>query len=146
LLVLAISLLLYVHSAAQSLNTKTGSIQLTIQHSKAIANCTLLISLFASKDGFPEKYNKAFRTEIIKGTGKSSVCVFENLPAGNYAIAVLADVNNDGKMNTNMLGIPKEAYGFSNNVTGLFGPPSFEKAQVIVQEDKKTSIIVKLSN
>ena len=26
------------------------------------------------------------------------------------------------------LGIPKEGYGFSNNVTGLMGPPSFSKA------------------
>ncbi|MFN7603100.1 MAG: DUF2141 domain-containing protein [Bacteroidota bacterium] len=27
------------------------------------------------------------------------------------------------------MGIPKEGYGFSNNVMGSFGPPSFEKAK-----------------
>jgi len=40
---------------------------------------------------------------------------------------VIFDENMDGKMNS-FLGIPSEAFGFSNNVKGLFGPPSFEKA------------------
>jgi uncharacterized protein (DUF2141 family) len=62
--------------------------------------------------------------------------VFENLPAGDYAISILHDVNKDGKMNTNFMGIPKEGYGFSNNVMGTMGPPSFEKAKFKLSSEK----------
>ena len=55
--------------------------------------------------------------------------VFENLPAGEYAISIMHDSNANGKIDTNFMGIPKEGYGFSNNVMGSFGPPSFEKAK-----------------
>jgi uncharacterized protein (DUF2141 family) len=40
------------------------------------------------------------------------------VPHGEYAIAVFVDVNGNGKMDKNFLGIPKEQYGFSNNVMG----------------------------
>jgi uncharacterized protein (DUF2141 family) len=43
-------------------------------------------------------------------------------------------------MNTSALGLPKEGYGFSNNVMGLFGPPSFSKAAVLVKEGAKTVV------
>ena len=33
----------------------------------------------------------------------------------------------NGTMETNLVGKPTEGYGFSNNVTGKFGPPPFEK-------------------
>ncbi|MFM8912653.1 MAG: DUF2141 domain-containing protein [Flammeovirgaceae bacterium] len=56
--------------------------------------------------------------------------VFENLPSGDYALSVMHDSNTNGKIDTNLVGIPKEGFGFSNNVIGTFGPPSFEKAKI----------------
>ena len=64
------------------------------------------------KDGFPEKYTKAFRSIKIKPTGIKTIYQFDNLPAGNYAVAILADINDNGKMDMNLLGMPKEAFGF----------------------------------
>jgi uncharacterized protein (DUF2141 family) len=52
---------------------------------------------------------------------------FSNLPQGKYAIRYFHDENNNNKMDTNWLGIPIEGYGFSNNATGLWGPPTFEE-------------------
>ncbi|MFM7430954.1 MAG: DUF2141 domain-containing protein [Flammeovirgaceae bacterium] len=34
------------------------------------------------------------------------------------------------------MGIPKEGYGFSNNVMGTMGPPSFEKAKFKLSGEK----------
>lgn len=56
--------------------------------------------------------------------------VFENLPAGGYALSVMHDSNKNGQLDTNLLGIPKEGFGFSNNAMGTFGPPTFEKAKI----------------
>jgi uncharacterized protein (DUF2141 family) len=43
----------------------------------------------------------------------------------------------NGKMETNLVGKPTEGYGFSNNVTGKFGPPPFEKWLFEINGDKK---------
>jgi uncharacterized protein (DUF2141 family) len=65
-----------------------------------------------------------------------SVFVFD-VKKGTYAIRYYHDENIDGKMETNMLGKPTEGYGFSNNVTGKFGPPPFKKWLFEVKSDKK---------
>lgn len=56
-----------------------------------------------------------------------------DIPYGDYGIAVFHDENKNGKMDKNLLGIPAEAYGFSNNVRVTFGPPTWEKAKFVVK-------------
>jgi len=67
---------------------------------------------------------------------------FDSLPSGKYAVIVIHDLNDNGSLDTNLLRIPKEPYGFSNNPSTTFGPPDFEGAAFQVLED--TSIVVKL--
>ena len=55
--------------------------------------------------------------------------VLKDLPAGDYAFAVYHDVNSNGKMDTNLLGIPTEDYAFSNNALGKMGPPNYQMAR-----------------
>ena len=50
------------------------------------------------------------------------------LKEGTYTIAFYIDENGNEKIDTNFLGVPKEQFGFSNDVMGRFGPPSFEAA------------------
>ncbi|MCV2358027.1 DUF2141 domain-containing protein [Paucibacter sp. TC2R-5] len=52
----------------------------------------------------------------------------QNLPEGSLALSVFHDVNGNGQLDSNAMGMPKEPYGFSNNAAGMFGPPKFEKA------------------
>lgn len=51
-----------------------------------------------------------------------------DLASGTYAVALTHDANGNGKMDTNALGIPTEAFGFSNRARARFGPPAFRKA------------------
>ena len=52
------------------------------------------------------------------------------LANGTYAITLLDDENNNGEMDYNWMGLPREGFGFSNNVKpNLSGPPSFEDCQ-----------------
>jgi uncharacterized protein (DUF2141 family) len=53
---------------------------------------------------------------------------FTGLKPGSYGAMVFQDLNMDGKMNYNPVGMPTEPYGFSNNSRGMFGPPSWAKA------------------
>lgn len=51
------------------------------------------------------------------------------LPAGEYAIRVMHDINNNGEMDSNFVGMPTEPWAMSNNAKGNFGPPRWEEAK-----------------
>jgi uncharacterized protein (DUF2141 family) len=53
--------------------------------------------------------------------------VFENLKPGKYAFKFFHDENKNEIIDVNWIGIPKEGFGFSNNPSMTFGPPSFDK-------------------
>lgn len=51
------------------------------------------------------------------------------LPAGEYAIRVMHDVNNNGSLDSNFVGMPIEPWAMSNNAKGNFGPPKWDEAK-----------------
>lgn len=69
------------------------------------------------------------RTVPCNGTGTTAV-VLKGLPPGRYAVAAFHDTDGDGDLSLWPIGVPKEAYGFSNNARGRFGPPPFEAAAI----------------
>jgi uncharacterized protein (DUF2141 family) len=91
---------------------------------------TIFCSLYNSEDGFPMEGSKAFRRAQTKPRGGRATCTFPALPAGTYAIGLLHDENDNGKMDTNFVGLPKEGYGASNDAKATFGPPKFKDAKV----------------
>ncbi|MDZ4793909.1 MAG: DUF2141 domain-containing protein [Bacteroidota bacterium] len=103
----------------------------------------VLVSLFKDGKGYPDDATKAFGKQKAYIVEKSATIIFKSVPPGSYAIAILHDENNNQKMDKNMLGIPKEGYGFSNNASGTFGPPSYKKASFIHGAEAQTSIQIK---
>ena len=53
----------------------------------------------------------------------------DHIPAGESAISIFHDKNNNGELDTNFIGAPKEPYGFSNNPKVRFRPPRFVEAK-----------------
>jgi uncharacterized protein (DUF2141 family) len=51
---------------------------------------------------------------------------------GEYAFVAYLDENGDGRLNRNLLGQPKEPFGFSNDVKPKLRKPTFEEAKVAV--------------
>lgn len=99
------------------------------------------IAMFDSK----EKYTKdPIHAIVIPVDSTTIIWTQEMLPFGEYAIAVYHDKNENGKIDTNLLGIPKEDYGFSNNARGRFGPASWQDSKFIVEDNfYSTSIKIK---
>jgi uncharacterized protein (DUF2141 family) len=98
------------------------------------------VLLFQSPDGFPSEPSKAIRQERINidsGT-LSAEATFKDLPDGTYAVSVLHDENDNGKMDKNFMGIPKEGYGASNNPRKRMGPPGFVEAKFSVTQPQQT--------
>jgi uncharacterized protein (DUF2141 family) len=79
----------------------------------------------------------------ITASGQSLVVHFKDLPPGEYAAVAFQDVNGNGKLDKNFLGIPKEPYGFSNSARGSAGPPKFSAAAVTLNPDGTTTIVLK---
>ena len=50
------------------------------------------------------------------------------LPPGEYAVSIFYDVNANGELDTNFIGIPKEPVALSNNAKAKFGPPKYKDA------------------
>lgn len=85
----------------------------------------LRVALFNSADHF---LVKPYRAMTVRAACDSAEVVFDNLPAGRYAVGVFLDENGNKILDKNLVGWPKEAYGFSNNAQGIFGPPAFYEA------------------
>src|SRR5580704_15415446 len=89
------------------------------------------ITVFTSSDGWPENNDKAFMHSGHPFTG-DKVTTELPLPPGRYAIAALHDENSNHKLDKNMMGWPKEGFGFSNNPKVNLSAPSFDKAAMQV--------------
>ncbi len=86
-------------------------------------------ALFESPAGFPIEFlHSATNVMVIKIRAPQARCDFEDIPPGTYALAVIHDENMNGKLDTGLLGIPAEGYGFSNDARAWFGAPSFSAA------------------
>lgn len=100
----------------------------------------LYLSLYNSAKGYPKQASAAFR--LASSSIKDGRCTLslEGIPKGVYAIACYHDENNNGKIDTNFLGIPTEGTGASNNARGSLGPPKFRDAKFPVDKDVSLSI------
>jgi uncharacterized protein (DUF2141 family) len=93
----------------------------------------VVVSLFDRAEGFPSAVTYGQRVAASRQVaGQPLRIVFTDLPAGRYAIVAYQDEDGNGKLTTNLMGIPTEAMGFSNKAKASFGPPSFDSAAIKV--------------
>ena len=70
-------------------------------------------------------------TPAVRGV---TVITLTHVEPGTWAVVVFHDKNNDGEVDTNLLGIPIEGVGFSRDPSlGLQGP-SFSSAALVIGE------------
>lgn len=92
------------------------------------SNGTLRVALHDGAKGFPGN-RQPFAVQEVGASPDTVTIRFDDLAAGAYAISFFHDENGNKKLDTNLLGLPKEGYGFSNNATASFGPPDFQAAR-----------------
>ena len=96
----------------------------------------LYLSICKDAAGFEETVeNESEEASCITSAGEIELQNFEingMLPHGEYAISLFVDSNGNKKIDKNFLGIPKEQYGFSNNVMGRMSAPTFNQAKFLV--------------
>ncbi len=101
-------------------------------------------ALYASADGFPMEPAKAVQQWLPSQAGQTE-CRFTDLAPGRYAVAISHDGNGNRRTDTGIFGIPKEAWGVSNNVRPGMRPPRFEEAAIMIAGGTDTRIEVEIA-
>jgi uncharacterized protein (DUF2141 family) len=85
--------------------------------------------LYDSQKAFDDDRRFKQTTGII--SNRTATALFHNVPPGAYAIAVFHDVNKNGELDENWLGMPKENYGLSRNVrASITRIPTFDEIKI----------------
>lgn len=107
------------------------------------ANGLIAVTLYADiRKKFLAKRGSLYVGRVPAVAGTTRVCI--HLPApGTYALAVYHDQDANRKLNRSGLGLPKEAYGFSNNASTLFGLPSFGSVRFVARNNGEAGVRLK---
>lgn len=103
----------------------------------------LIVTVYPSEDIWLDDIDELehiFPKENIVN-GRMSVTIDE-IPSGIYAVAMMDDENEDGKMKYNFIGMPREGYGFSRNFKVRLSKPKFEDCVLELKNDTTIQINV----
>ena len=114
------------------LSSQAGELKLILQGT-GLSGKNLYVAVHSVAADFPVHDEKAIRSVVV-AEGEATELLLPNVPAGEYAVAVFADSNGNGKQDKNFFGIPKEPVGTSHDAQGRFGPPKFADASFKVGE------------
>ena len=97
----------------------------------------LMIQVANSEKGFEFSEDSAAPPPVaISQLAEAGEMTFEvTLPPGIYGARVLHDLNGNGEMDSNFVGMPKEPWAFSNNATGRLGPAKWQDAKFEISGD-----------
>ncbi len=94
----------------------------------------ICLALYDHKDQFPHDPSRDYEFSKTLINDSSLEVILSDIPPGIYALSLLDDEDENHKMKYNILRMPKEGYGFSNNVKPRLSSPPFEDCTFIVNE------------
>lgn len=102
---------------------------------------SVVFALYNREDAFPDQHYKKYYKKLVgKIENQSALVTFKDLPPGRYAVNLLHDKDNDGKIKKGFI-LPKEGIGFSNYESiGIGNKPKFSKASFMLERDMKISV------
>lgn len=132
------SILLYITIFTGLLTSSNPELTINISNVKSL-NGEIVIGIFNTENNFL-KNGAAVKNYTIAVDGATETIVIKDLPKGDYAISLYHDENSDGKCNRNFIGIPKEGYGFSNNIKPKLSAPSYKDCKFVLIENTVLNI------
>ena len=89
----------------------------------------VIVRVYDKADDWLSDRYRTFKSVTVAGNRiGDSVTVELLLPPGDYALSVFQDIDDDTKLKSNFIGIPKEPAALSNNARPKFGPPKYKDA------------------
>lgn len=139
-IVLLNSWLLLLGNTFSNKTNSTGTIDLEIQNIQQ-AKGSVLIAIYRGEENFLEDGQEIVTKAVLVEKEGALTVSFDNLAFGEYSIAIYHDVNDNKKLDTNLVGIPNEPYGFSNDARSKWGPPKYRDAQFNLNQNRQEMVI-----
>lgn len=108
------------------------------------AKGSIRLAVFKSAEDFDAEKNAIYE-RVVPLTSREDV--FLNIPLSTdrrHAIALYHDLNNNGKLDRNLMGIPKEPYAFSNNPTSKWQAPTFAEISFLPSQTNNSQFDLQL--
>ena len=100
---------------------------LTLDLSTRQAGGRIAVAVYRDAEAF-RRGEGPVASRMVERTGAVTTVVIGGLAPGRYAVASFHDTDGNGDLTLWPIGLPREAYGFSRNARGRFGPPAFDAA------------------
>ena len=100
----------------------------------------MAVQVVASQEAYDGKAKASAGQMLAVASTEPMTLTFTDLAPGTYAVLVMQDENGNGKLDSNIIGIPKEGYGFSNNPNVMRKPYFDETKFEVTDADKAIEI------
>ena len=134
------TILLYFLLSAYIVPTQGTQLTIMIENTEVVDGY-IRIGVFNANDTFLKK-GSTYKKYKIAVEDSIETIIIDDLPKGEYAFILYHDKNSDGKMNRKFIGIPKEPYGFSNNIRPKLSKPTFEECKFLLENNLAMQIIL----
>jgi uncharacterized protein (DUF2141 family) len=99
----------------------------------------LMVAVLSDESAF--RGEKAAQLSVLLPPRKGQVSfTTDALAPGTYAVQVMHDENGNGELDNNLVGMPTEPWGFSNNAMGSFGPPGWQDVSFDLEDNTLITI------
>jgi uncharacterized protein (DUF2141 family) len=116
-------------------------LRVTLSGVDASRGGSITCALFAKPAGFPMDSSQSLSLVKARLQNGTWGCAF-SAPAGTYAVSVAHDANDNGKVDTNLFGVPTEGWGTSRDVVPLLRAPTFDESKVTLSEAAPLAVAV----
>lgn len=112
----------------------TGRIEATLSGVRNLGKGALICLLYREVSRIDADPRLAWKVQREPADAHAKTIVFSGLPPGEYAIAVVHDMDGNGRLTSNFLGMPTEDLAVSRNAKGgPLGGPRWAEAKVRLQ-------------
>lgn len=125
--------------SALPLNGATAEIVVRVSGVTA-ANGEIGCALFERDTGFPMD-NTSARARWQTAAAEGVTCRFADVVPGRYAVSVVHDLNGNRRVDTNLIGLPTEAWGVSKGVRPTLRAPRFDEAAFVVKNNDGDTVL-----
>ena len=137
--VLILTIIAGVHLLSAQATTYTLTVVVEGVNDKG-GNVGMLV--FNSDKGWPDNRQAALRDIAVEAHTGTNTIEVPNLPAGDYAVAVIHDVNKNHKLDKNFMGVPTEQWGMSTNPSHGLKAPSFDSVKFSLKGNQEIHVKV----
>lgn len=127
--------LLVLLSACRLLGQGTANLEVEVTLNKAAGGQVMLM---LCADSISYEAEEGCQLQKADAVGPVVRLKFAGLKPGTYALRAVHDINANGDIDVNKLGLPTEPFAFSNDAMGRMGPPSFKEASFVVRPGANT--------